>query len=206
MLDKLHNHRKNQHVSHWIYGPVNVYLGVCLCVCSMTSFCFVAVYFLSQAHVHANKSRSVMCNALCILRQTCFYPVFILDSAERLTPVDFPSFCNSGSEVKWSTACANISQISALSPGCGQSCSKARGPKTYRLPGKPWLSGRFLVCQCGFRLGFFVVCQACFDSFVATDQGCCVRQQTKPVCRFCHLGDFFFLKTVNKQRHQIALC
>ena len=51
---------------------------------------------------------------------TVFIPCFnfILDSTERPTPVDFPSLCNPGSEVKRSTACADISQISALSSGC----------------------------------------------------------------------------------------
>lgn len=156
----------------------------------MTSFCFVAVYFLWQAHVHANKSCSVMCSTLCISRQTCFYLMFILDPTERLTPVDFPSFCNSGSEVKWSTACANISQISALCPGRGQSCSKARGPKIYRLSGKPWLSGRFLFCQYGFRLGFFVVCQACFWVLCGYWSGLLRTSADKASLPFCHLGDF----------------
>lgn len=136
-----------------------MFIWACVCVCSASWLCT----FLCRRSYIANKSCSVMRNALCICSRTVFILCFnvIPDPTERLTPVDFPSLCNSGSEVKWSPACANISQISS---GCGQSCSKARGPKIYRLSGKPWLSGRFLFCQYGSRLGFFVICQVFFLS------------------------------------------
>lgn len=69
-----------------------------------------------------------MRNTLCISLTLFVHCVNLIPySTERLTPVDFPSLCNPGSEVKWSTACANISQISALSSGCGEACSKAGG-------------------------------------------------------------------------------
>lgn len=153
MQNELRNKRKNQLSSHWImvrwmFNQVSVW--VCSWVCGKLTYFIPQGRLLSllQMYVYANKS--CMCNALCI-SQTLFVDGFnfILYSTERLTPVDFPSLCNSGSEVKWSTACANISQISALSSGCGETCRKARGAKKYRLTGKPWLSAQLFV---GFLL------------------------------------------------------
>lgn len=62
------------------------------------------VFFLSLAHPCMQIKAALSCvNTLCI-SQTASIPCFnfVLHSTERITPVDFPSLCNSGSEVKWS--------------------------------------------------------------------------------------------------------
>lgn len=75
------------------------------CLLSFTCMCTYMQIKAALSHVR----HCISCQTVFIL---CLN--FILDSAEGLTPVDFPSLGNSRSEVRWSTACANISQISAV--------------------------------------------------------------------------------------------
>lgn len=91
-------------------------------------FCFMAVCFPLLAFIHANNSCSVMCNAVCICSQTVFILCFnvIPHPTERLAPVDFPSLCNSGSEVK-SGMCQHLSVLGVVNPAAEPEVPKYTG-------------------------------------------------------------------------------
>lgn len=89
-------------------GGISLFAAECLfsgaSVCSEASPGFTAICLLCGS-MREQKGKGVL--------TLSFFSFFFLMIffTERFTPVDFPSLCNSGSEVRWSTACANISRI-----------------------------------------------------------------------------------------------
>lgn len=146
---------------------------------------------------------ALSCVMLCICSQTVFILCFnvIPHPTERLAPVDFPSLCNSGSEVK-SGMCQHLSVLGVVNP--------AAEPEVPKYTG--------CLGNLGYQADFYSVNMLCglvsllFARFffVYSFLGRSVFQSDFCLL-FCHLDSFqqsaaVSFKTKNKQHYQIAMC